>query len=41
MERKFILSCCSTVDLPYTYMQSRDIPRAVLYLRGGRAGRST
>ena len=26
MERKFILSCCSTVDLPYSYMQSRDIP---------------
>ena len=25
MERKFILSCCSTVDLPYSYMQSRDI----------------
>ena len=26
MERKFTLSCCSTVDLPYSYMQSRDIP---------------
>ena len=26
MDRKFILSCCSTVDLPYSYMQSRDIP---------------
>ena len=26
MERKFILSCCSTVDLPYAYVSSRDIP---------------
>ncbi len=26
MERKFILSCGSTVDLPYSYVQSRDIP---------------
>ena len=26
MERKFILSCCSTVDLPYSYMEQRDIP---------------
>ena len=26
MERKFILSCGSTVDLPYSYMQKRDIP---------------
>ena len=26
MERQFILSCCSTVDLPYRYMESRDIP---------------
>lgn len=26
MERKFILSCGSTVDLPYSYMQNRDIP---------------
>ena len=26
MDRKFILSCCSTVDLPYTYMESRQIP---------------
>ena len=26
MERKFTLSCCSTVDLPYSYMESRDIP---------------
>ena len=25
-ERKFILSCCSTVDLPYAHMQERDIP---------------
>ena len=24
MERKFTLSCCSTVDLPYSYMESRD-----------------
>lgn len=26
MERRFTLSCCSTVDLPYAYMESRDIP---------------
>jgi DegV family protein with EDD domain len=26
MDRKFILSCCSTVDLPYDYMESRQIP---------------
>ncbi len=26
MERKFTLSCCSTVDLPYSYMESRDVP---------------
>ena len=26
MERKFILSCCSTVDLPYDYMDQREIP---------------
>ena len=26
MERKFTLSCCSTVDLPYAYMAQRDIP---------------
>ena len=26
MERKFVLSCCSTVDLPYAYMTQRDIP---------------
>ena len=26
MERKFILSCESTVDLPYKYMHERDIP---------------
>lgn len=26
MEHKFILSCGSTTDLPYSYMQSRDIP---------------
>ena len=26
MERQFTLSCCSTVDLPYSYMESRDIP---------------
>ena len=26
MERKFTLSCCSTVDLPYSYMADRDIP---------------
>lgn len=26
MERKFILSCGSTVDMPYSYCQSRDIP---------------
>ena len=26
MERHFTLSCCSTVDLPYSYMASRDIP---------------
>lgn len=25
-ERKFILSCGSTVDMPYSYCQSRDIP---------------
>ena len=26
MDRQFILSCCSTVDLPYDYMVSREIP---------------
>ena len=26
MERKFILSCESTVDVPYSYMESRDVP---------------
>ena len=26
MERNFVLSCCSTVDLPYAYMARRDIP---------------
>ena len=26
MERKFILSCCSTVDLPFDYMERREIP---------------
>ncbi len=26
MERKFILSCESTVDLPYSYLQERNIP---------------
>ena len=26
MDRKFTLSCCSPVDLPYAYMKSRDIP---------------
>ena len=26
MERQFTLSCCSTVDLPYSYMADRDIP---------------
>lgn len=26
MERKFVLTCGSTVDLPYSYVQSRDIP---------------
>ena len=26
MERKFILSCGSTVDMPYSYCESRDIP---------------
>ena len=26
MERQFILSCCSTVDLPYTYLEKREIP---------------
>lgn len=26
MDRQFTLSCCSTVDLPYSYMESRDIP---------------
>ena len=25
MERQFILSCCSTVDLPYSYLENRDI----------------
>ena len=32
MYRKFTLSCCSTVDLPYIYMESRDIP--VLFYMG-------
>lgn len=26
MERRFTLSCCSTVDLPYSYMADRGIP---------------
>ena len=26
MSDNFILSCCSTVDLPYSYMESRHIP---------------
>ena len=26
MDRQFTLSCCSTVDLPYAYMEQRDIP---------------
>ena len=26
MQPKFILSCCSTVDLPYSYMEERNIP---------------
>ena len=26
MERQFILSCCSTVDFPYTYLEKREIP---------------
>ena len=26
MEQKFILSCCSTVDLPYAYMKQRGVP---------------
>ena len=26
MERKFILSCESTVDLPFSYINGRDIP---------------
>ncbi len=26
MENQFILSCCSTVDLPYSYMAGRNIP---------------
>ena len=26
MDRKFMLSCCSNADLPYAYMESRDIP---------------
>ncbi len=26
MKRNFILSCCSTVDLPYDYMEGREIP---------------
>ncbi len=26
MERQFILSCCSTVDFPYSYLEKREIP---------------
>ena len=26
MDRKFILTCGSTVDLPYDYCQQREIP---------------
>lgn len=26
MNRQFLLSCCSTVDLPYDYLEKRDIP---------------
>ncbi len=26
MDRKFVLSCCSTVDMPYSYLESRNIP---------------
>lgn len=37
MDRKFILSCCSTVDLPYTHMESREIPvLSYTYLVDGR-----
>ena len=36
MEHQFILSCESTVDLPYSYMASRDIPvLEYLYTMGG------
>lgn len=37
MDRKFILSCCSTVDLPYDHMESREIPvLSYTYLVDGR-----
>ena len=26
MSRNFTLSCCSTVDVPYHYLESRSIP---------------
>lgn len=26
MAQKFILSCCSTVDMPYSYQEKRNIP---------------
>ena len=36
MEHRFILSCESTVDLPYSYMESRDIPVIeYIYTMGG------
>ena len=36
MERRFILSCESTVDLPYSYMESRQIPiLEYIYTMGG------
>lgn len=37
MQPKFILSCCSTVDLPYSYMEERNIPvLSYTYLVDGR-----
>ena len=38
MSDNFILSCCSTVDLPYSYMESRHIP-VLFYTYTGICGR--
>lgn len=38
MQPTFILSCESTIDLPYSYVQERELPRPVLFLQRRRRG---